>query len=139
MGYFIRFIHCRDLAAENITTSYTRFRLLLDSAPGSVAKLLARLTDAGFTLPARSMLRSASDVLLSRGQLPGEFGVAIAPSRRNSRVLDELPATVSRDIHKLLDKWGHPAAYRPAQQSKLIKGKVAACGGVILSCWREMA
>ena len=36
MGYFIRFINNRDLAAENIMTAYCRLRLMLDSHPGIV-------------------------------------------------------------------------------------------------------
>ena len=47
MGYIIRFIKNRDLAAENIMTTNCRMRLILDCPPGAVTHLLAKLAAAG--------------------------------------------------------------------------------------------
>ena len=64
MGYFIRFIHNRDLAAENIVTAYTRFRYLLHaaSAAGRIESLHAKISKTGLELPRRSMLQQATKV-----------------------------------------------------------------------------
>lgn len=62
MGHFIRFIHNRDLAAENILTAYVRQRLILASPPGVVTRLFKRLQDNGFRLPERTMLTLANEV-----------------------------------------------------------------------------
>jgi hypothetical protein len=87
MGYFIRHIHNRDLAAENIMTAYVRMRVLLAAAPGSIQSLTTRLKDAGLAPPnsQRSFLRLASEHVRLRGSVPGEFGVHVRVSRRYAR------------------------------------------------------
>ena len=129
MGYFIRFIHNRDLACENIMTSYCRFRLVLDSAPGAVSELLDRVEDAGLRLPAHSFLKTTGELRRLRGQLPGEFGVDFKVSRRNSRKLnyDSLPPSLVTSVGALLRHWGHPAGYHPAQGAKWTKMTAGQC------------
>ena len=63
MGTFIRFIHNRDLAAENIVTAYVRIRILQASPPGVVSSLFQRLQDNGFQLPERTILSTATEVV----------------------------------------------------------------------------
>jgi hypothetical protein len=87
MGYYIRFVHNRDLACENICTAYVRMRFLLDRKPGSIASLLGRLHEANVQLPANSMLQEAAKLRGSRPGLPGEHLVVPVPSRRNTRAL----------------------------------------------------
>lgn len=86
MGHFIRFINNRDLAAENIMTAYARQRVILDSAPGTIGALNARLHDLHLDLPKRSALVLAADLKKSFGSVAGEFTVTVTPSRRNSQV-----------------------------------------------------
>ena len=101
MGYFIRFIHNRDLAAENIMTAYCRFRLVLDSCPGSIFSVTARLKEAGIKLPQNSMLKLATGDLLDK---PGAFNATYKPSRRNSKnpFVSECPVEVICDAGNLL-------------------------------------
>ncbi len=66
-------------------TSYSRLRLILDSHPGAIYSLNTRITQAGLSLPDRSMVVLASEVKELRGSLPGEYAVAFRPSRRNQR------------------------------------------------------
>ena len=110
MGYFIRFIHNRDLACENIMTSYCRFRLVLDSAPGAVTDILDRVEGANLRLSAHSFLKTAGELRRLRGQLPGEFGVDLKVSRRNSREFnyDDLPPSLVRSVGALLRDWATP-------------------------------
>lgn len=65
MGHFIRHIHNRDLASENIMTAYVRLQVMMASAPGSIKALLARLKDAGLDLGAdrRSHITLATEVM----------------------------------------------------------------------------
>jgi hypothetical protein len=87
MGYFIRFVHNRDLACENICTAYLRMRYLLDRKPGSIAALLDRLSAANIPLPKTSMLRKADEIRGRRPGFPGEHLVVTVPSQRNIRHL----------------------------------------------------
>ena len=64
MGYLIRHIHNRDLAAENIMTAYTRLRFVLHNYPTSAASLSSRLGLCGLQLPERSMLALCNEVRL---------------------------------------------------------------------------
>lgn len=89
MGYFIRFIHNRDLAAENLARAVVRTRFLLDSPPGALQGILTRLSAAGLPLPSLSLLTLAADIRAVRGALPGEGKVEFLPSRRNSNALNE--------------------------------------------------
>ena len=87
MGYFIRHIHNRDLAAENIATAYLRLRVLLSCAPSSIAELQRRVIDAGLGMPPHqnSLLRVASQHVQIRGDVVGEFGVSLKLHRRYGR------------------------------------------------------
>lgn len=82
MGWLIRFIHNRDLAAENIVTAYTRQRFVLSAPQEALQSLHTKMEQAGLTLPARSLLNSTKKVLLQKGALAGEFAVDVS---RNSR------------------------------------------------------
>ena len=101
MGYFIRFIHNRDLAAENIMTAYCRSSLIRDCYPGAVQALLAKLKRAGYALPKRSMLTLAGELILLRGDLPGEFGMSLTKSRRHGKLIRASPGLL-RDVKSLL-------------------------------------
>jgi hypothetical protein len=54
MGYFIRFIKNRDLATEDIITTYIRSRFILEFPSGAVESLLRRL-EAQFKVAETSM------------------------------------------------------------------------------------
>jgi hypothetical protein len=56
MGYFVRFIHNRDLAVENIMKALVRKAVVLNSPPSYVKRLLRRLEKRGFALPKHSIL-----------------------------------------------------------------------------------
>ena len=62
MGYFIRFIHNRDLAAESIMKSYVRTRIVFASPAGYIEKFLRRMKASGVSLPKNSMLKLADEV-----------------------------------------------------------------------------
>ena len=59
MGYYIRFIHNRDLAVENIMTAVCRARVVLDAPAGVVSSLLQRLQSLRIPLPSRSVMALA--------------------------------------------------------------------------------
>lgn len=119
MGYYIRFIHNRDLAAENIMTAYARQRLILDAPPGVLRSLLRRLhrDNVQVALPSRSALSLVDQVLAIKGTLPGEFGCQIKRTRRNSRKLPRVPANVLEGVVALLRTLGHPANYKPVGEA----------------------
>ena len=123
MGYFIRFIHNRDLAAENIMTAYSRFRVILDSPPAFVFNLLKRLRQQGHSMPARSMLTTADELRAMRGQLPGEYGLDLRPSRRNSRQLEftNVPRDLYSAMRRLFASLGYPSSYKPVSGTPWIK------------------
>jgi hypothetical protein len=87
MGHFIRFIHNRDLAAENIMTAYCRSSLIRDCFPGTVKSLLEKIVRSGYHLPKRSMLTSADELIRLRGDVPGEFGMTLSTARRNIKII----------------------------------------------------
>ena len=62
MGYFIRFIHNRDLAVENIVSSVTRFSFMILEASRCLGSVHDKLEAVGAVLPDRSMLREATRV-----------------------------------------------------------------------------
>jgi hypothetical protein len=127
MGYFIRFIHNRDLAAENIMTAYCRSRFILDAYPGAVFSLLAKVKALGLQLPKRSTITSAAEILKIRGDLPGDFKVSVKPTKRNcsprqaERGLTNRCAAVLRQLHT--DEY-KPQLAIPAVVDAMIKGMV---------------
>lgn len=62
MGYLIRFIHNRDLAAENIVTASIRTKFLLQAPSEALNGLRQRLENANIRLHPNSMLHTASQV-----------------------------------------------------------------------------
>jgi len=84
MGHFIRFIHNRDLAAESISYAYTRQLFIFSAPPGFLQDLSSRLKDV-LRLPNHSTLALASDVKGLHASLPGEYGLHVRTSRRNTR------------------------------------------------------
>lgn len=89
MGYYIRFIHNRDLAYENMARAVVRSRFLLDAPPGALQGILGRLSAAGLPSPSLSLITSAADLRVARGALPGEGKAEFKPSRRNSVNLNQ--------------------------------------------------
>jgi hypothetical protein len=87
MGYIIRFIHNRDLAAENIMTAYCRLRLVLDSPPRAVTNLMDKLKSQTHVLPYNSMLSIANEIARIRQGQPGVYSYYSNATRRNSRSL----------------------------------------------------
>lgn len=51
MGYLIRHIHNRDLAAENIMTAYVRLRFILKNYPRTIAKMVHKFRLNDWRLP----------------------------------------------------------------------------------------
>jgi hypothetical protein len=51
MGYLIRHIHNRDLAAENIMTAYVRLRFILKTYPSTMTEMIAKFEAADMRLP----------------------------------------------------------------------------------------
>ena len=132
MGTYIRYIHNRDLAAENIMTAVVRQRVILDCFPRAARNMLMRLRNAGFSLPARSTLALADQTRHLGGQAPGDFGVELRQSRRNARKADEreLVRTVLPMLKALLKRLNCPAAYKPATG---LRACIAMTAGVILN------
>lgn len=93
MGHFIRHIHNRDLAAENIATAYLRLRVLLSCPPGAISELQMRQVDAGIHMPPRqnSLLRLATQHVHFRGSVAGEYGVSVKLNRRSGRLTQREP------------------------------------------------
>lgn len=56
MGHYIRFIHNRDLAAENIVTACVRTRFIMSAPPEAIMGLRGRLAALGIRLPPNSIL-----------------------------------------------------------------------------------
>ncbi len=98
MGHFIRFIHNRDLAGENIMTAYVRHRLVLGTPPGVVASLVSRLKSMDLDLPKRSML--LLERTRGRRNLAGMYTVHLQPSRRNMKPIlgDDKRAVLTQAI-----------------------------------------
>lgn len=112
MGYYIRFIHNRDLATENIVTACVRSRLILSAPPGVIAALLGRMNNLGIPLPSRSILALAGDLQSVRGDLPGSYGCTIKQTRRGARG-GPTPSGVELAVLQLVRSLGHPRSYKP--------------------------
>ena len=89
MGHLIRFIHNRDLAAENIMTAACRQRALLNSPPVYAERLLRRAESRSINLPENSTLKLI--LKPNPGIRPGNTEVVAQPSRRNSKKLRLTP------------------------------------------------
>lgn len=101
MGWLIRFIHNRDLAAENIITAYTRQCVLLSFPPHFLAELHCKLEETDVKLPARSLLKMIADYHLHiDGVRPGSYNQRIKPSRRNSKKAP-VPEEIKQQIKRL--------------------------------------
>jgi hypothetical protein len=83
MGYFIRFIHNRDMAAENIMTASCRLRAVLNSPPTLVKKVLSRMQSRNIHIPDNSILKLVADTQIKTR--PGNTEVILVRSRRNSK------------------------------------------------------
>ena len=112
MGHYIRFIHNRDLAGENIVTACVRSRMILSSPAGVIDSLLRRLKAMGFTLPAKSILSQADHVQSMRGDIPGAYASRLQNTRRNTRA-GPTPPPVEADLARLLRTLAYPARYKP--------------------------
>ena len=115
MGHYIRFIHNRDLAGENIVTACVRSRMILSSPAGVIDSLLRRLKAMGFTLPDRSILSQADHAESRRGGLPGAYECQLQQTRRNTRS-EPTPLPVEDALALLLRALGYPARYKPLRE-----------------------
>jgi hypothetical protein len=118
MGYIIRFIHNRDLAAENIMTAYCRLRLVLDSPPRAVADMMAKLSAQRQHLPYDSMLSISKEIVRLKDGLPGEYSLYVDANRRNcaQREYDDVPTEhkcITGCVKKLLVSLKYPTTYTP--------------------------
>ena len=100
MGWLIRFIHNRDLAAENIVTAYTRQRFVLAAPAEALGSLLPKLEAAGYTLPVRSLLNNAARIVAAKGGLAGEFKVEVPRNARKENDVDLTSHMYSSDLAK---------------------------------------
>ena len=119
MGYIIRFIHNRDLAAENIMTAYCRLRLVLDSPPRAVTNLMDKLKSQTHVLPYNSMLSIANEIARIRTGQPGVYSYYINATRRNSRSLaykdvQTEQKSITACVKTLLSSLNYAATYAPA-------------------------
>ena len=62
MGFFIRFIKNRDLAIENIVSTYTRATLILGSPHGLVLTTSTQLESIGMPVAKQSLMALAGQV-----------------------------------------------------------------------------
>jgi hypothetical protein len=107
MGYFIRFIHNRDMAAENIMTASCRLRAVLNSPPTLVKKVLSRMQSRNIHIPDNSILKLVADTQIKTR--PGNTEVVLVRSRRNSkevRLTTEFLAKARLVYTKLSDHGG---------------------------------
>jgi hypothetical protein len=123
MGWLVRHIHNRDLAAENIMTAYCRLRLVLDSPPEAIERILQKLTSEGRSMPYNSMLTITRDLSRIQEGLPGQYAYHVKATRRNSvtkpmRKVDTEHKTMAGCVVRLLDSLKHPRTYRPVQDGK---------------------
>jgi len=88
MGWLIRYIHNRDLAAENIVTAYIRQCFVLAAPAEALDSLLAKLEKAGMALPMRSLLNNAKRVIKQKQGLAGAYAVELNRNARTERVVD---------------------------------------------------
>jgi hypothetical protein len=88
MGWLIRFIHNRDLAAENIVTAYMRQRFVLAAPAEALDSLQRKLDKAGMVLPVRSLLNNATRVVQQRGSLAGAYEVDVPRNERKESTVD---------------------------------------------------
>ncbi len=118
MGYIIRFIHNRDLAAENIMTAYCRLRLVLDSPPHSVSNIMDKLSGLEASLPYDSMLSISRETAKIRAGLPGEYSYSVQATRRCCvrRAYTVVPTEykcITVCVKKLLVHLKYPVTYAP--------------------------
>ena len=100
MGWLIRFIHNRDLAAENIVTAYVRQRFVLAAPAEVLASLHAKLESSSMTLPLNSLLAQAKNISQSKGSLAGDFVVEVPRNARREREVDLSSSSYSPDLAK---------------------------------------
>ena len=92
MGFLIRFIHNRDLTAENVITAFMWQQFVLYAPPESLQSLHAKLERAGLTLPVRSLLNTTKAVLEAKDSASGEFVVDV-PRRITASICLTPPST----------------------------------------------
>jgi hypothetical protein len=101
MGHYIRFIHNRDLAVENIMTACVRHSFLLSAPPGELLSLYQKMISLGLPVPPNSALVTADQRRALHASLPGEYGLLVNPTRRNHRKLT-LPVSLRNGIKRAL-------------------------------------
>ena len=136
MGYYIRFIHNRDLAIENIRTAATRTRCLLALLPILMQpNSYERFQAAGLSLPVNGVLISAQQLIEIKGDLPGQYKLQLRPSRRNSR---EVPVgTCVKNAYRYLRTGPNAASVLPPLPNGALPGANLTCkamsAGVLLN------
>jgi len=88
MGWLIRYIHNRDLAAENIMTAYVRQRFVMAAPAEALDSLHAKLEKAGLSLPVRSLLNNVKQIFKKKQCLAGAYKVELNRNARKERVVD---------------------------------------------------
>jgi hypothetical protein len=101
MGHYIRFIHNRDLAAENIMTACVRNSFLLSAPEGTLGKLYEKMTRLRLPVPENSALVTADQRKAVHSSLPGEYGLQVKLTQRNHRART-LPVPVRNGIKRAL-------------------------------------
>jgi hypothetical protein len=100
MGLFVRFIHNRDKAIENIKTAYCRMLVVFATPSPLVTSLRQKVSRKGIRLPPTSFI----NVILQSDDMdnrPGRNVVFVKPSRRNSTLFlmgDEFSRRLRRDL-----------------------------------------
>ena len=100
VGWLIRFIHNRDLAAENIAAALARGSALYSMPTALTQAMRTRLDAVGAVPGARSVLRSVKQLVAAGGPSPGMRLVGLRRTRRNT-CSRELPASLAAVLQAL--------------------------------------
>jgi hypothetical protein len=87
MGTLIRYINNRDLALENIVAALVRFRFVLGAPDGCILSTAKHMESNGYPLHWRSIIWTATK-FANDGSRPGDYGIFLKSSRRNSKVVN---------------------------------------------------
>ena len=125
MGWVIRFINNRDLAAENIMTANCRLRFILDSPAGAINKLVSKLELVGHALPPTSVLSVAKEIQKLKDGLAGEYSFNVRPTWRNSRNVSPSDVateekSITTHVRTLWRSLKNPASYAPKEDAKCV-------------------
>ena len=123
MGFLIRFIHNRDLAAENIMTANCRLRAVLNSPPDVVKSLLHRMQSRGVSVPNNSIMKILADT--KTASRPGNTEVVLVRSRRNLKQV-QLSADFMEKAKPVYTLGGHVRRFVQPFHNQMISGMYSA-------------